>query len=448
MRKSRWGIIMLLICVLGTLVAFSSCSKDDDDVSGGGNGTSQTGNSYGTLGENDITATGDAKDITYLGATMLGSINSNVLLGKDFKVYFLVSFEYKTESDLIFDNTYVGDSTRLEIKDIIGSKFEHRCTSLYDNKEYFYRTCVKVGNQYYYGSVKKFSTKDLAKAVNIKITSIDEVTPYSAKIHFEDKSDPLAIKEIRGIGYIGFRISEDPELVSDSDYGVGFPESGNYVEISNLESNKAYYCRSYYRLKKSYEFVSKNTFTTAPDDGKREVGKAVDLGLSVKWADRNVGAFSEECKGWYFAFGETEKKENFTEDNYKWIEYRYIRDFFKENKIADKNGVLYPEYDVASVKWGNGWRMPTKEEAQELFEKCKFEEYSEVKGVYGYRITGPNGNSIFIPNTWRYDDEKLGMGSEYWCSYCDNYPYAIDFQSTVVWSKLSYYGLQVRPVHK
>lgn len=435
MKEKKWSI-MLLIYVVGALVAFSSCSKDDDEVSGGG-GTTQTGNSYGTLGENDIAATGDAKDIAYLSATMLGSINNNILLGKDFKVYFLISENYKTESDLIFENTHAGDSTRLEVKNLVNNKIEHRCSCLDANTEYFYRTCVKVGNQYFYGGVKKFTTNDLSKAVNISITSIDEVTAYSAKIRYEDKSDPIAIKELGRYTdeAIYFNISKNPEFIWDLSFL--FPENANFVEISNLEPNTKYYCKiTYYN--KGRHIVSERVFTTA--DGKREVGKTVDLGLSVKWADRNIGAFSEECKGWLFSFGEVGEKEEYTEDNYKWKEWRFTQDFFKKKNIVDDNGILTQEYDAAAVNWGNGWRMPTMEQVRELIGKCEIEKCI-IKNVKGLKIIGPNGNSIFIPYHvyWSANSEIFENSTSFGCNAI--YGWYSDPASYL------YEGLPIRPVH-
>ena len=118
----------------------------------------------------------------------------------------------------------------------------------------------------------------------------------------------------------------------------------------------------------------------------------VDLGLSVKWADWNVGASSPEEYGNYYAWGETGIKFKYAYDTYKYynsIEGDYI------NLGSNISGT---EYDVAKKKWGwnSGWRMPTEEDFQELIDKCEWEN-TTYNGVAGCKVTGPNGNSIFLP---------------------------------------------------
>lgn len=133
----------------------------------------------------------------------------------------------------------------------------------------------------------------------------------------------------------------------------------------------------------------------------------VDLGLSVKWATCNVGASSPEDCGDCFAWGEISKKSTYDEKNCStWGE-----------KIGDIAG--NPEYDVASAKWGGLWRLPTKEEMQELRNNCIWE-WTTRKGVNGYLVTSKkNGNSIFLPaGGWKYGASKHGVdrGGYYWTS--------------------------------
>ena len=129
------------------------------------------------------------------------------------------------------------------------------------------------------------------------------------------------------------------------------------------------------------------------------VFEAVDLGLSVKWASCNVGATSPEESGDYFAWGETEEKSNYTPLTYKY----YLGDLDGNGYYYDSNeyqnigsNISGTSYDVAHVKWGGSWRMPTLSEIQELCNKCSWE-WTTVNGVSGQKVTGPNGNSIFLP---------------------------------------------------
>ena len=130
--------------------------------------------------------------------------------------------------------------------------------------------------------------------------------------------------------------------------------------------------------------------------------EAVDLGLSIKWANFNIGAFDPTHYGDYFAWGETEPKEEYSWENYKWCD----GDYTKLNKyctkeqygIVDNQTILQLCDDAAHTKLGGKWRMPTMEECQELVNMCTWT-WTTVNGINGHLITGPNGNTIFLPAT-------------------------------------------------
>ena len=141
----------------------------------------------------------------------------------------------------------------------------------------------------------------------------------------------------------------------------------------------------------------------------------VDLGLSVLWATCNVGASSPSGYGNYYAWGETSTKSSYTSDNYK-----YDLDWVGAKDIG-KN-ISGTEYDAARANWGAAWRMPTLDELKELEEMCTWT-WTSQDGHYGYRVTGPNGKSIFLPAAGYYDGAGLHRGSEglYWSSVVDYY---------------------------
>jgi len=111
----------------------------------------------------------------------------------------------------------------------------------------------------------------------------------------------------------------------------------------------------------------------------------VDLGLSVRWASANIGAGIGTCQ--YFAWGDTHLKKEFAKRTYN-----------KPSKKYKDGMVLEPSDDIATQRWGTGWHIPTPAQWQELKEKCQIEEVkTKENGDWGLKVTGPNGNSIFLP---------------------------------------------------
>ena len=160
---------------------------------------------------------------------------------------------------------------------------------------------------------------------------------------------------------------------------------------------------------------------TAPD--KSPLGaEAVDLGLSVKWANMNVGATAPEAYGDYFAWGETAAKSNYSWDTYNlcngsentMTKYCLFSTF---GTVDDKTALEFSD-DAARVNWGDLWRMPTKEELDELRKMCTWM-WTSQNGVSGYKVVGPNGNFIFLPVAgYRYESilDEEGSDAYYWSS--------------------------------
>lgn len=144
----------------------------------------------------------------------------------------------------------------------------------------------------------------------------------------------------------------------------------------------------------------------------------VDLGLSVNWAGWNVGASSPEEYGDFFAWGETSPQSG--DWVYTLSSYRYHTGSDYINIGSNISGT---QYDAARVNWGGSWCMPTKAECEELKNKCIWE-WISYNGINGMKVTGPNGNSIFLPATgYRYDMLfERGRRGNYWSGslYEDN----------------------------
>lgn len=144
----------------------------------------------------------------------------------------------------------------------------------------------------------------------------------------------------------------------------------------------------------------------------------VDLGLpsGVLWATCNVGADSPEGFGDYYAWGETEPKDEYIDINS--LTHRKDVKWLREHGIIDENGILTPEHDIAALTWGNPWRMPTDEEYEELLDCCTLE-FTSCNGVNGYLATGPNHQTIFFAAAgFRQgaEAEYTGDYGDYWSS--------------------------------
>lgn len=195
----------------------------------------------------------------------------------------------------------------------------------------------------------------------------------------------------------------------------------------------------------------------------------IDLGLpsGLKWATCNVGASAPEEYGDYYAWGENEEKNNYSWNTYKLCKgsdktltkYCSISTLSADGTIDNKS-ILDIEDDVAHIKWGGDWRIPTKEEVDELRRSCAWE-WTSQNGVNGYKGTGPNGNSIFLPAAGYRNGAKvndMGRCGGYWsssiviercrhrCYYVDGLKFDSDYARTIYFNR--YEGLCVRPVGK
>lgn len=139
--------------------------------------------------------------------------------------------------------------------------------------------------------------------------------------------------------------------------------------------------------------------------------RTIDLGLpsGLLWGSFNLGADKPEGAGNLYAWAETTPKNSFTKSNYKGLDLNFL----SSKKITDISGT---KYDPVKVSLGEDWRMPRMEDFQELIRECVFQSIT-VNGTEGYKFTGPNGNSIFLPciETQTYD-QYFTIDASYWTS--------------------------------
>ena len=181
----------------------------------------------------------------------------------------------------------------------------------------------------------------------------------------------------------------------------------------------------------------------------------VDLGLSVKWATQNVGADRPSDYGGCFAGGETR-----TKSRYDWSNCFDCLDSTGDSWgiyiIGGKTSITPTSgHDTARENWGGTWRMPTEAEFKELCNKCTWT-WTSLGGHYGYKVTGHNGKSIFLPAAgWRFGTSRnnVGVNGTYWSSTLSS---LASFYARGLYFNSSYhsmyddinrsYGQSIRPV--
>ncbi|MCM1108560.1 MAG: DUF1566 domain-containing protein [Clostridium sp.] len=172
----------------------------------------------------------------------------------------------------------------------------------------------------------------------------------------------------------------------------------------------------------------------------------VDLGLSVMWAANNVGAATPAQSGHFYAWGETGPKDDYSEERYLY--------YVNEQYTHIGTDIAATRYDAAQAVMGNGWRMPTLAEAEELVTQCEWTP-DTLDGVAGYRVTGPVGTSIFLPAAGccrGTKPEDTGIKGYYWTSTrsatLQSAAHNINFAGYAgQWTASRSYGFSVRAVH-
>lgn len=174
--------------------------------------------------------------------------------------------------------------------------------------------------------------------------------------------------------------------------------------------------------------------------------KSVDLGLpsGTIWAGYNIGANSPLEAGTQYSWGETKSKSQYDLIHY----FDYWDDGYLTYNYSPERGLqrLLPQNDAAMKIWGGNWQIPTSEDIEELIENCT-KEAVEYKGVSGFKLTGPNGKSIFFPILkksiqdmnvsvyWACElgsdgshtgacilaTDEDGLGTSFYLAYCDRY---------------------------
>ena len=305
------------------------------------------------------------------------------------------------------------------------------------NTTYYVRAYATNAAGTAYGEEFSFTTLcDLPTVITTAITNVEITTAKGGGNVTADGGAEVTARGLCWATHLEPTI-EDSFLVE----GAGLGEFT--CDITGLNENTRYYVRAYATNSVGTAYGNVTTLKTT-DDGTIAGIEYVDLGLSVRWAPFNIGATSPTECGDYFAWGEIETKTEYTEANS--LTHGIYMDDIGGN----------PQYDAARAIWGSTWRLPSREEIEEIVAECTWE-WTSVDGMNGCKITGPNGNHIFVPAAGCYIGAELkmlgqnGMYHSYkMCGDYVNFSYGFHFGEGADNYQLDWlyraYGRSIRPV--
>ena len=301
----------------------------------------------------------------------------------------------------------------------------------------------------YVSKTLEFNSLDLSGVVvyNTKDVAVDYDVAEITDAYFVLPSDTLSATEY-GVALI--TSDEYGNTVYDYHPSTDELRTGKRysVTITDLPLKTSYKYVSYVIVKR-ITFYSNDILTFSTQD---YTPGEVDLGLPSGriWADRNIGSYSPETYGHYYAWGETSTKKTYTDEN-------YTGDTYTKN-------IVQTDGDAAHVKWGDDWRMPTREDFQELYYECEWK-WTKINGISGVKVISlVNDHYIFLPATGlKKDDtaEEQGKFCRYWTGerelsqqreygmgynmyYAEGFPKDSLLPDNTV---LPSYGLAIRPVY-
>lgn len=187
---------------------------------------------------------------------------------------------------------------------------------------------------------------------------------------------------------------------------------------------------------------------------KEREKKAVDLGLSVLWADSNLYGDLDLGKGGKYSWGDVNKRTYFNFVNCKF--WKKDKHYLKKILGNDDLSICGNEqYDASRCLWGGNWRLPQKTEINELINQCEWE-WTTINGMSGYKVIGKNGNSIFLPVTGEIvaDKSNSPQSGFYWCGNANSdvfgqeahYLYFDENNKTYMYNGVRWHGMAIRPV--
>ena len=354
------------------LLVFSACNHEPN----GGQGSKL-----------DDVVTGVATDVTPFSVTLNGVINNysqtDVINGQ-------YGFLYTTESTIdvpvaeqlfkqyVAEGSAAGCKIRYATTLLVGNLFSVEITGLQpENVIYYCALYTTKDNKILIGNVQNTTTLSYTP----QISAADVTTGVMYANLFANVDLGGAVSKDCEIGLL-YSVSEN-NLINGSKVVCKRTETdGIYnAELEYLTSNTTYFYKFYLYNKtiKTYFYTDVLSFTTKNADDF-----AVDLGLSVKWASCDFGAEDPSEEGLWYSWGSLTSKMNGDISVYE---------HYKDNSYVNIGASISgTEYDAVTKYWGGKWRMPTKEEAEELINACN---YKVIAGNPDYAVyTSANGNQI------------------------------------------------------
>ena len=405
-------VLFVAICAL----ALVACKKNSED----------------TLDLAGMFVTGEAVDVTAFTATLIAHYHPIASVDVDKFGMFC-----SKDPDPDWDNNvwYVSMS-----EDNMKEEYRFKAAPLEPNTRYYYRTFIKTGALGIYnetlGEVRSFTTSGAEEVI-----TTEQAFPATTQVLLRGSF----YKALKGIhGKLWFRYGKvDPVTGYKSDPTTIEIHSGTILydvftyHITGLSPKTTVYYQAGATIGgKDYpgQEMTAELIDFAPSEGS-----LIDMGLSVKWGSCNVGAAKPEEFGDFFSWGETETKETYSEETYSYSGT-------PETLPADK--------DVASVKLGGAWRMPTRGEYEELINDSNtMREWDRYNEAYGLMfISKKTGGRIFFPAAGYIGSgghKDYGMEGTYWASsnHCGMFFYKLDNLS-IASECTGYYGRSVRGVQE
>ena len=333
--------------------------------------------------------------------TLSGTLNTTPSINDELHLIFpRTTWDYTGQNGILYD---ASSETTIE------KKYDYAQAIVYvtaiDGNNVTVKRKDGVGN-YYDGAIFekeqaiiKFTFSVPVKSVTIRSTSGGLVQNYTL--------DPSG-----GLGF--YPTNGDLTITASTDQTVFYVAMRNNADVKDIYSFSATDAsNNHYAGVKSAKLVNGKFYSAEvalSPVGISNNHEYVDLGLTsgLKWATMNIEANSIVGYGGYYAWGETSVKET-----YNWDTYNYGNSSSCDD-LGDISGSS--TYDVARVNWGGTWRMPTIEEYNELKTNCTWT-WTTICGIGGDLVTGPNGNTIFLPATgykWYSSWDDKGSIGYYW----------------------------------